>query len=392
MSHRYSAGGGHTRNKTSLGSITYADLANTFSRSTGNAPGLPSIAHNAPPTIMMQQQAHHGHHGQHHPQHHPQQQARYRSAAHHPQGAGGVNEQVRFERLSKVPRDREIPDGVDAMVVGDVVERYNALRGVERKLDATMTNKRLAAKDGGLRHEKRLRVMRVWVTCEASKSGESRETDESFNFDDKGGPIDYKMRVEGRLLPDLEDDADSDDEDDEKEAMDVDKPETAQKQLTGSTEPHKFLQYFKRISVVYQPTSSGSAPPPQPLIWNQPDRLPQGPAQGSVSNPQETNYDALEFTPRFDGPYQKLAITLHRAEGTNRLRGKLSEPLARLLDREYDDQGGAMLGLYNYVRLKGLEEDGQPQKFRCDDLLRAVCSHQVLIDKTNKSDFPTRCC
>ena len=31
-----------------------------------------------------------------------------------------------------------------------------------------------------------------------------------------------------------------------------------------------------------------------------------------------------------------------------------------------------MMGLYNYVRLRGLEEEGNPQKFRCDDMLRPI--------------------
>src|ERR1700753_1339087 len=134
MSHTYPR---HTRNKTSLGSISYADLANTFNRT----PGLPPVSQHHPPG--------------HVPPARQQQEDQQR--------------QMHLRRLAQHPTDREIPDGVDDMVVGDVVQRYKALRDVERKLDAVLINKRLAAKDSGQRYERRLRTMRVWISSTSAE-------------------------------------------------------------------------------------------------------------------------------------------------------------------------------------------------------------------------------
>jgi SWI/SNF-related matrix-associated actin-dependent regulator of chromatin subfamily D len=316
------------------------------------APGLPSIYQQHPAAPMMQR-----------PHFPPNEQ----------QKANAQRERA------QMPTDRELPDGVENMVVGDVADTYKSLKNVERRLDAAMINKRLDARDGGLRHEKRLRVMRVWVRCEAKPKSVENDTrmDGSFEFRDSGGALEYKMKIEGRLLPDLDDNDEEDDEESApaEESMDLDKPDSDKPAKQPPVENHKFSHYFKQITVTYHPSpsASGTAPPPHPMEWKQPERA----RDGGHSASSEASFDALEFTPRFDGPYQKCTITLYRAEGHNRMRGKLSEPLARLLDREYEDKSGAMMGLYNYVRLKGLEEEGQPHRFRCDEPLKAVSTSSL---------------
>ena len=51
-------------------------------------------------------------------------------------------------RHSKVPVDRNLPDGIDECIIGDGAQRYKDLKDVERRLDATMTRKRLDMQDG----------------------------------------------------------------------------------------------------------------------------------------------------------------------------------------------------------------------------------------------------
>ena len=59
------------------------------------------------------------------------------------------------KRRSKKPTDKNIPDGVeDSVIDPEVVQRYKALREVERKLDATMTRKRLDIVDSVSRSSK----------------------------------------------------------------------------------------------------------------------------------------------------------------------------------------------------------------------------------------------
>ena len=48
------------------------------------------------------------------------------------------------KRRSRKPTDKNIPDGVeDSIVDPDGVQRYKELRDVERRIDATITRKRL---------------------------------------------------------------------------------------------------------------------------------------------------------------------------------------------------------------------------------------------------------
>jgi SWI/SNF-related matrix-associated actin-dependent regulator of chromatin subfamily D len=47
------------------------------------------------------------------------------------------------KRKSRKPTDKSMPDGVDECIIGDGAQRYRELRDFERRLDATMTRKRL---------------------------------------------------------------------------------------------------------------------------------------------------------------------------------------------------------------------------------------------------------
>jgi SWI/SNF-related matrix-associated actin-dependent regulator of chromatin subfamily D len=343
----------HQRNKTSLGSITFADLSNTINRP---APGLPPMVPNAQ-----------------HPSHGPPQ----RSA----QQAQIEAKRDAYQRhIATVPTDRDIPDGVEDLAIGDVVQRYDALRKVEKKLDSLIMQKRLETKDPNERVNRRLRTMRVWISSvcpEDTKYSDSttEESDFKFKAETKAGL--YRMRIEGRLLPEPGDEEDSEDEDfqpGDGATMDVDKPESEQteKPTSKSKSPFeraKFSHYFKNIQVAFSPHPR--APPGSsqtPIEWKKPDLLPNG----HYPTTPGANFDALEFERKADEPLQQVTITLHRDEPLGRLRGRLSEPLARILDQQFEDQSSATIGLHNYVRLKHLEQDGHPQNVRCDEPLREV--------------------
>jgi SWI/SNF-related matrix-associated actin-dependent regulator of chromatin subfamily D len=47
------------------------------------------------------------------------------------------------KKRAREPTDKNIPDGVEDVIIGDGVQRYKELRDIERRLDATMTRKRL---------------------------------------------------------------------------------------------------------------------------------------------------------------------------------------------------------------------------------------------------------
>jgi len=57
-------------------------------------------------------------------------------------------------RRSRKPTDKLMPDGVEDCSIGDGAQRYKELRDFERRLDATMTRKRLDIVDSVSRNVK----------------------------------------------------------------------------------------------------------------------------------------------------------------------------------------------------------------------------------------------
>jgi hypothetical protein len=80
------------------------------------------------------------------------------------------------KRRSRKPTDKNIPEGVeDSIVDVDGVQRYKDLRDVERRLDATITRKRLDIVDYTSRGSKvSLRLART--CCETPIERSSRDT------------------------------------------------------------------------------------------------------------------------------------------------------------------------------------------------------------------------
>lgn len=58
------------------------------------------------------------------------------------------------KRRSRKPTDKSMPDGVEECTIGDGAQRYRELRDFERRLDATMTRKRLDIVDSVNRNVK----------------------------------------------------------------------------------------------------------------------------------------------------------------------------------------------------------------------------------------------
>lgn len=58
------------------------------------------------------------------------------------------------KRKARKPTDKSLPDGVEECTIGDVAHQYRELRDFERRLDATMTRKRLDMMDSVNRNTK----------------------------------------------------------------------------------------------------------------------------------------------------------------------------------------------------------------------------------------------
>lgn len=87
-------------------------------------------------------------HGPHHSV--PMTQAQINQQHHQQQQANHL-----AKLRSRKPTDRSLPDGVEEVLVGsDVAAAYKNLRDLERRLDATMTRKRLDIVDSLSRNTK----------------------------------------------------------------------------------------------------------------------------------------------------------------------------------------------------------------------------------------------
>lgn len=60
----------------------------------------------------------------------------------------------RSKLRARKPTDKTIPDGVEDCIMSDGVQRYRDLRDFERRLDATITRKRLDVMDSVNRNAK----------------------------------------------------------------------------------------------------------------------------------------------------------------------------------------------------------------------------------------------
>ncbi|EFQ98238.1 hypothetical protein MGYG_01273 [Nannizzia gypsea CBS 118893] len=126
-------------------------------------------------------------------------------------------------RRSRKPTDKNLPDNVEDIVIGDVAQHYKRLREVEKRLDASMIRKRLDIYDSVNKNTKRYRTMRIWIsnTVESQPWQQQQQQQDSSNSDGamgtKLGAGRYRVKIEGRLLDDEADPTVSDESDEEGE-------------------------------------------------------------------------------------------------------------------------------------------------------------------------------
>lgn len=360
--------------------ISFADLNTTFRRGTGPGPIYqPHPQHpqhpGAPLTAQQLQQA-------------QLQQAQ--------QGAAQLDKLRLSERernKARVPTDRNIPEEISEVVVGDGVERYEKLRAVERRLDSVMMRKRLDVDDNGrLRNTRREAVMRVWVSNTAEGQPwqvieEERERGMEGLGEDGGGSMfgvgaggtldfgaesaaTFRVKIEGRLL---------EDEDSTATEAEEKKAEEQQEENAKSTQKRThFSNHFKSITIDFDRNPALQADGYSAIEWRKPTKENNpgfNPAGSDVS------FDTLEFERKGD---ENINITISLVPDEKQERFKLSPLLADLLDTEEEDRQGAVQGVWEYCRAMGLQEDEDRRNIVCDDQLRRVSQYiHSLIQQVN---------
>ncbi|KAI9878495.1 MAG: SWI/SNF complex component snf12 [Pleopsidium flavum] len=298
------------------------------------------------------------------------------------------------KRRARKPTDKNIPDGVEDIIIGDGVQQYKDLREVERRLDAAMMRKRLDIQDSVNRDIKRYKTLRIWISNTAeNQPWQARGLDENaFDFS-TGIEATYRVKIEGRLLEDEDPsndlDKDSDDgtdPEDVKGKQDVDTMEhdgeDSSKSKTATTpQPRKKLShFFKSIAVDFDRVKSVQPDAATQIEWKKP------PVHPNIHNPPSSaDFDCLEFERKSD---ENVNCTINLIRDDTPERFRLSKELAEVLDLDEAARGEIVTGVWEYVNALGLLpeqtrfhcfEDEEKRGIRCDERLRAVFKSDQLF-------------
>ncbi|EOD43504.1 putative swi-snf complex subunit protein [Neofusicoccum parvum UCRNP2] len=280
------------------------------------------------------------------------------------------------KRQSRKPTDKNIPDGIEDLVVGDGVQRYRQLRDAERKLDAVMMRKRLDINESSARNFTRYRTMRVWIsnTAENQPWQNTSMDPDAFDFGSESQAT-YRVKIEGRLLDDDEDaEADKEPAEEQKDgdAMEQDGSDAAKKAKAGkpaSNQRTKLSHFFKQITINFDRSQSLQPDGYTSIEWKKPEN-------SANTNDAAANFDTLEFERKSDENIN-VTVNLFRDEVPERF--KLSPPLAELLGTEEDDRGGILMGIWIYVKANNLQEDEDSRKIRCDAQLKPLFDNRDFV-------------
>lgn len=296
------------------------------------------------------------------------------------------------KRRSRKPTDKNIPDGVeDSIVNPDGVQRYKDLRDVERRLDAMMTRKRLDVLDNANRNSKvrfisltravlltapqRYKTLRIWISNtveDQAWQGNGLNVD-AFDFT-PSMEASYRVKIEGRLLEDEDEGPESNEnqaagaETTKGDQMEEDgDAATAQKPKPRASHKPRFSHFFKALTVDFDRSRFRNGAE-QTVEWKKPDPTPRN--QPAANSPAAADFDELTFKRNGD-ENMNITINLFRQESPEKYQ--LSPDLAEVVDMNEATQQEAVMGLWEYIKLMGLQEDEEKRNFRCDELLKKVC-------------------
>ncbi|KAF2642668.1 hypothetical protein P280DRAFT_467995 [Massarina eburnea CBS 473.64] len=293
-----------------------------------------------------------------HPQH-PAAQQFANANVHAAQQRAEMEKRDRMRRLAKTPTNKNIPEGVEDICIGEGVARYRQLREVERTLDATMMRKKLEASDS-VYHARsgRSATMRIWIsnTAENQPWQSSGIDADAFDFDSETNAT-YRVKVQGRLLEDGDDEDMDDEEEKDPDAMEDDDAEA--KKADPPQKPKVFSQFFHSITIDFDRAKSLQPDNFTQIEWKR--------AEGA--NPKENPFSQLEFERKGD---ENINVTINLQRQQNPEIFRLSKPLAELLDTDEEDRAGVLMGVWEYARSQHLQQDDDERKFACDAKLKAL--------------------
>ncbi|OJJ47580.1 hypothetical protein ASPZODRAFT_151065 [Penicilliopsis zonata CBS 506.65] len=276
-------------------------------------------------------------------------------------------------RRSRKPTDRNMPEGLEDLIIGDGVQQYKSLRDLEKRLDAAIVRKRLDIQDSMSKSVKKFRTLRVWVTNTVESQPWQNAGEQNGNFPGSNpGSGRFKVKIEGRLLDDASDPTTPDDSDDEGEATGQEGSNGGDAAKAASKPANQRLShFFKTITVDFDRPSSTKPEEVKPITWTKPQLPPNAP-----SLPPTADFDCLQFS-RASQENLNITISLVRDEAPERY--KLSKELADILDTEEETRSGIVLGIWDYIRAMDLQEDEEKRQVRCDYRLQKIFGREQMF-------------
>ncbi|GAQ44407.1 hypothetical protein ASPTUDRAFT_186210 [Aspergillus tubingensis CBS 134.48] len=274
-------------------------------------------------------------------------------------------------RRSRKPTDKNIPDGIEEVIIGEGVQQYKSLRDLEKRLDAAIVRKRLDIQDSISKTVKKYRTMRIWISN--TVENQPWQTANGAAPGSNPGSGRYKVRIEGRLLDDDSDPTAPEDSDDEAteqtdngDAMEQDGPNAnaTTKKSSNKRSKQRFSHFFKSITVDFDKSSTASPEEVKPITWTKPQLPPN-----TVTLPPTADFDSMQFA---RASQENLNVTFSLVRDETPERYKLSKELAEVLDVEEETRSGIVLGIWDYIRAMGLQEDEEKRLVRCDHRLRSI--------------------
>lgn len=280
------------------------------------------------------------------------------------------------KRKTQRPVDKNIPEGVEEIIIGNGVQQYKRLREVERKLDAVMMRKRIEFHNARRGSFTRDRILKIWVSNTVENQpwqGRSLETD-IYDFNPELDGV-YRVKIEGRLLDEevLEspnengNGANNGDAAEHKEDIlndpDGEASGGSAESTSGWKSKTKLSHFFKAIAVDFGRGKELQADNSSEVEWKKPPH-----AQNPVM-PPAADFDSLEFERKSEENID-CTIKFYRDEHPERFR--LSEALAAVLDTDEADRDSIIFGIWDYVKAMNLQQDEEKRLAQCDERLWAV--------------------
>ncbi|KAJ5909003.1 hypothetical protein N7495_001685 [Penicillium taxi] len=266
-------------------------------------------------------------------------------------------------RRSRKPTDKNIPAGVEEAVIGEVVQQYNHLHDLEKRLDAAIVRKRLDIQDSISKTVKKYRTLRVWIT--------NTVENQPWQGGSNTGAGRYNVRIEARLLEDENDPTSPQSEDDD--AMDEGQGE-GEGEDSKSSESKKptprFSHFFKTITIDFDKPVNAVPEEVKTINWVKPQLPPN-----ATAVPPTADFDSLQFS---RASQENLNVTISLVRDETPERYKLSKELAEVLDVEEETRSGIVLGIWDYIRAMELQEDEEKRQVRCDHRLRSIFGREQL--------------